>query len=385
LTGLAPFLWSLPWVAAPVLGTVRSVHSTSLDDESPTPPADAPLLSVIIPARDEARNIERCVRSVLATTYPGVEVIVVDDHSSDDTGLIARTIAASDPRVRVVSAPDLPDGWFGKQWACATGAAEARGSLLLFADADTRHAPDLLPRAVNALRRRVADLLTVAGFQEMHSFWERVLQPQVFAMLSLRYGGTEDVSHTRRPVNAIANGQFILVRRDAYDAMGGHALVRDHAAEDLAMAQEYVRAGRRLVMVLGIDQLSTHMYASLSEMITGWRKNMFAAGRYSALGGRAGRALYPLMLVGMPLVGLVPPIVFALSVAGLLSSAWLVWSAIIVTTAVIFWLGVYRFMRQPLWYALLYPLGLGLVLYIALAAVARGRRVRWKDREYVAR
>src|SRR6185437_14783611 len=119
----------------------------------------APLVSVIIPARNEARNIERCVRSVLASTYPSLEVIVVDDHSTDATGSIARAMAAHDSRLVVIDAPDLPAGWFGKQWACATGARAARGQLLVFTDADTRHAPDLLSRAVNALRDRDASLL----------------------------------------------------------------------------------------------------------------------------------------------------------------------------------------------------------------------------------
>src|SRR5205807_584050 len=125
----------------------------------------------------------------------------------------ARGIAQRDARVRVIDAPPLEPGWFGKQWACAAGAREARGSLLLFTDADTRHASDLLPRAVSALLERHADLLSIAGHQEMHSFWERVLQPQVFGILSARYGGMETVSNATRPENVIANGQFILVRR----------------------------------------------------------------------------------------------------------------------------------------------------------------------------
>src|SRR6185369_3478357 len=102
-----------------------------------------------------------------------------------------------------VNAPDLPAGWFGKQWACTAGSRAALGTLLLFIDADTWHASDLLPRAVNALRQRSADMFSVAGHQEMHSFWERIIQPVVFGMLSIRYGGTEYVSRSRRPENVI--------------------------------------------------------------------------------------------------------------------------------------------------------------------------------------
>ena len=381
----APIAWSLPWVVGSIVGVVRSFRSRSLDDESATPPAAAPLVSVIIPARNEQRNIERCVRSVLATTYPSMEVIVVDDHSTDGTGDIARAIAEQDERLRVVAAPDLPAEWFGKQWACATGAHAARGTLLLFTDADTRHAPDLITRSVNALQNRRADLVTVVGHQEMHSFWERIVQPQFFGLLLLRFGGTEDVSNARRPADVIANGQFILVAREPYDAIGGHERVRDHVAEDLALAQEYVRSGRRIALVLGLNHLSTHMYASLGELVAGWGKNVYAGGRYSVLGGRIGRALYPILLPTAPLVALAPPMAMLLAIFGFLSSAWLAWGAICFAVGVIVYAGAYVFMRASPLYAVLYPLGLLVVFIIALTSVWRGSRVQWKGRAYIAR
>jgi chlorobactene glucosyltransferase len=379
---VAPVLWSLPWVVPPLIALLRSARSRSLGDYSVDVNAPVPLVSIVIPARNEARNIERCVRSILSTVYPLVEVIVVDDHSTDATAAIARAIAETDARLRVIGAPPLPAGWFGKQWACTTGAGDARGELLVFTDADTQHAPDLLPRAFNAMRDRHADLLSIAGHQEMHSFWERVIQPQVFAMISMRYGGTEHISNAKRPEDVIANGQFIAVNRDAYTALGGHERVRDRVAEDLSMAQEFVRAGRRVVLLLAREQLSTHMYASLREIVGGWRKNVYAGGRHAALGGAVGRALYPIVLVTAPLLGLIPPVALLLAVTGLLSSAWLVWSAIVVTGALVFWTTIYRFMGAPLRYVVLYPLGLVMLFYIAVGAVARGRRVEWKERQY---
>ena len=381
----APIAWSLPWVLGSVGAVLRSFRSRSLDDESPDPPEAAPLVSVIIPARNEQRNIERCVRSVLATTYPSIEVIVVDDHSTDGTGDIVRAIARLDNRLSVVAAPELPAGWFGKQWACATGAHSARGELLLFTDADTRHAPDLITRSVNALQNRGAALLTVVAHQEMHSFWERIVQPQFFGLLLARYGGTEDVSNARRPADVIANGQFILVTRESYEAIGGHERVRDHVAEDLALAQDYVRAGRRIALVLGLNQLSTHMYASLRELFAGWGKNVYAGGRYTVLGGRIGRALYPILLPVAPLIALAPPVAMILALLGLLSSAWLLWGAICFAVGVIVYAGAYVFMRVSPLYAVLYPLGLFVVFIIAVTAVWRGSRVEWKGRAYVAR
>lgn len=378
-------LWTLPWIVPPIVAFVRGLNSRSLDDLPAEAPPGSPLVSVIIPARNERRNIERCVRSVLATTYPSLEVIVVDDRSDDGTGDIARAIARGDDRLRVVEAPELPAGWFGKQWACATGVRHSRGGLLLFTDADTRHAPDLLPRAVNALRARHIDLLTVAGRQEMHSFWERVVQPQLFALLWARYGGTEHVSNTRRAADVIANGQFILIRREAYDAMGGHERVRDRVAEDLAMAQEYVRSGRRIALVFGEHQLSTHMYASLGELVAGWRKNIYAGGRTAAVGGRVGRALFPVVLIGIPIYGLLPIVALVLAAAGVLSAAWSLWAAIVVAFTVLSWTVVYRVMHESPVYALAYPLGLLVLLVIAIGAVARGQRVEWKARTYLSR
>jgi chlorobactene glucosyltransferase len=378
----APILWSLPWVVPPIVALVRSSRSRSLDEFAADVDASAPLVSVVIPARNEARNIERCVRSVLATRYPSLEVIVVDDHSTDGTAAIARAIGATDSRLHVINAPPLQSGWFGKQWACATGATAARGSILVFTDADTQHSPDLLPRVMNGMRERRAELLSVAGHQEMRTFWERVIQPQLFALIAIRYGGTEHMSNAKRPEDAIANGQFIAVPRSAYDAMGGHALVRDRVAEDMSMAQEFVRSGRRVAVFLARQQLSTHMYASLREIVRGWRKNIYAGGRNAALGGAFGRWLYPAILIAVPLIGLAPPIALTLSLFGALSTAWLVWSSIAVATALVFWLAIYGFMNAPVRYALLYPLGLAMVLYIAIGSVARGRRVEWKERQY---
>lgn len=379
---VTPLLWSLPLTLPPLVALWRASRSRSIDEYSANAPADAPFVSIIIPARNERRNIERCVRSALSAAYQSFEVVVVDDHSTDGTGEMARGIANEDARLKVIDAPPLPEGWFGKQWACASGAAVARGQLLLFTDADTWHAPDLLPRSVNAMIARNAEFLTVAPHQEMHSFWERVVQPQMFGMLSIRYGGTEQVSNTRHPSNAIANGQFILLRRDSYDAMGGHALVKHVVAEDLALAQQFVRAGRRIALLLAIDQMSTHMYASLSEIVRGWRKNIYAGGRYAAPGGAFGQMLFPFVLIALPLIGLAPVVALILAATGILGSAWLVWSAAVVGVALLYWSAIYHFMGERVVMALLYPLGLATVLYIAAGAVARGQRVEWKDRAY---
>ena len=384
MSRLASLLLATPWILGPVITGVRARFSRSLDDERAEPLREPPLVSLVIPARNEARNIRRCVESALASTYPRLEVIVVDDHSTDDTGAIVQAIANTDARLRVITPPALPDGWFGKQWACAAGAREARGELLGFMDADTWQAPDLVTRVVNAMLARGSDLLSVAGMQELGSFWERMIQPQIFAIMLQRFGGTELVNGSRNVSQKIANGQCLWVRRDTYDALDGHAAVKHEVAEDLALAQSWFRAGRTVTLVLGLAQLSTRMYTSLRELIEGWGKNIYAGGRKAMPLGAIGRVIYPLLLVTPGLLGMVPPIVIALGLLGFVGAGTLTWAAIATGANLVWWLLVYRWLRLSPVYALLHPLGSAMVLYIALGAIARGRRVRWKEREYRA-
>ncbi len=374
---------ALPWILIPLGVAWRFRDSRSLEDEAADAPADAPLVSIIIPARNEARNIARCVRSVLSSTYPALEVIVVDDHSTDGTGDLAREAVHDDARLRVIQPPPLPDGWFGKQWACASGAAAARGEILCFADADTQHSSDLVTRSVNAMRRGRADLFSIAGRQELGGFWERLIQPQVFTMLLARYGGTETVTRSPRVHDKIANGQCIFVRRSAYDAIGGHGAVRDKVAEDLMLAQRMFAAGHHVALAVGIDQLSTRMYTSLRELVAGWSKNIYAGGIDAMPFGRVGRALFPVALLLPFLVLLAPPL--TLLFAPVLSTAAITWAGAATLASLAFWAAVYTRIGEPVVYALLYPLGAALMLGIALRAIVRGRRVAWKGRQYIAR
>ena len=385
MTAAVALAATLPWILAPFVIVWRARNSRSLDDWSDVVPAPVPRVSVVIPARNEARNIERCLRSVLGSKHPDLEVIVVDDHSTDETGGLARAIALDDARVRVIMPDPLPDGWFGKQWACTAGAAVATGEILLFTDADTVHAPDLMARSVNAMRARGADLFSVAGRQELGTFWERAVQPQMFGILVARYGSTERVSNATRPEDAIANGQCIFITRAAYDASGGHAAVRDKVAEDLALAQRFVRQGRRLALVAGLDQLGTRMYTSLDEIVRGWRKNVYVGGRDAMPSGPLMRALFPMALLAAPLFSLAPVVAFLAGLAGLASPHVFLWAAVCVLVTLGFWMAAYAFQRLPVWYAAAYPLGAAVVLYIAVAALVRGGRVEWKGRAYSAR
>lgn len=339
-------------------------------------------MSLVIPARNEAANIQRCVASAMTAAYAPLEIIVVDDHSTDDTAAIAMRAAAGDARVRVLTPDVLPPGWMGKQWACESGARAATGEIVGFLDADTWQTTDLVPRIVAAMQAREADLLTVAGTQEMGSFWETLVQPQVFAVLLARFGGTEVVNRATRAEHKIANGQCLFVRRAVYERLGTHAAVRARVAEDLALAQRFHAEGARAILILGLRQLHTRMYTSLRELVHGWGKNLFAGGREAMPFGGVGRTMFPLMLCVPPLVGLLPFLALVLGLLGLVSPGILLWGELSFTANLVWWMLVYLWLRRSPLYALLHPLGAAAFLYITLRAISRGSRVEWKGREY---
>jgi chlorobactene glucosyltransferase len=375
-------LAALPWVIVPIVLAWRARGSVSLSRYDAQPGDGADLVSIIVPARNEARNIERCLRSILTTAWPSIEVFVVDDHSTDGTGEIARRIAAEDLRVTVLDAPPLPDGWFGKQWACHTAVQRAGANLFLFTDADTRHTAELLPRAVRALRERAADMISVLGTQELGTFWERLLMPQVFIFILTRYGNTERMSRSRKPLDKIANGQFFVVRREAYEAMGGHEAVRNHVAEDLRIAQEVCRAGGSVQFVEGLEYISTRMYEGLGELMRGWGKNVYAGGRDTIVLGPLGRSVLRVVFPIPTLWNVVPFVLGVAALVGLLPMTLFWWAAACYVASFLFWLGVYIWQRGPAWYALLHPLA-GALLFVLFARAAwRGDRVEWKGRNY---
>ncbi len=371
----------LGWLAAAAFVALLMQVSHRLRDRRPAladypaaPPG--PRVSVVIPARNEARNIELCLGSILATSYPACDIVVVDDRSSDDTAaIVERTAAGTAGRVRLLRGSEPPPGWFGKQWALTQGYAAAGGELLLFADADTRHHPELIGRAVAALLGERVDLLTVVPRQELGSFWERLLQPHVLFALGARVGDLRRVNRTRTSWDAIANGQFILTTRAAYEAVGTHARVKDTVVDDLALAQAYVADGRDIFLAHAQPFLRTRMYRSLGEIVAGWTKNL-------ALGA-------PLMLPPVTWLRRVLPWLFWLPALGWVAPP-VIWAAtgwpfaLVATLASLaLWALVCRAEGVPVGYAFLFPVAAGIVAFIALRSAWRGRRVEWKGRVYV--
>jgi len=370
---LSAWLLASPWILALLVVLYHyATRRPNLRDYAPA--ASGPLVSVIIPARNEARNIERCVGSILAATYPSIEVIVVDDRSTDGTGDLVERMGAS---VRLVRGAELPPGWFGKQWALVQGYRVARGELLLFADADTKHEPQLIARAVAARAAERADLFSVIPRQEMVTFWERLIQPHVFVALGARVGDLRRVNRTRTEWNAIANGQFLLVTRESYQAVGTHEAVKHSVADDLMLAQTYVRHGRDIFLALAVEYMQTRMYGSLREILEGWTKNLALGAPLMAPPVPWIRRLFPYVMWLPALLWVGPPI------------AWVAFgwdfAAIATLASLITWIGIYAGERAPVQYALLYPLGAVMVAFIMMRSAWRaGRKVEWKGRTYRA-
>lgn len=375
---------ALPWLL-PYLSLFRLARKRP-DLSDIVPAADGPLVSVIVPARNEAQAIGTVVQSVLASRYARFELLVVDDRSTDETAAIVERLAAEPAagRLRLLRGAELPADWYGKPWACHQGAQAARGDLLLFTDADTSHGPDLLGAAVAAMEAVPADLLTVAPRQRCDSFWERLVMPQIWMLLGWRYH-PDTVNHARRARDVIANGQFILVARETYRALGGHASVRAEVAEDLALAQHFWRAGKRLHFAFADRLMETRMYSSLAHIIEGWSKNIYLGGRRSYPEEPLARALVPVSLSLAMLFWLLPAVLLPLAWLGVLPPHSHAWVQLAALAAAAFWSLISIGMHIPPWYGLLYPLGAGMALYIILRSTFRGRsRVEWKGRTYGA-
>lgn len=372
-------IWLVPLLYLTFLALValRYAHRTPHLRQY-TPRASGGLVTIIIPARNEAPNIEACVRSILESGYEPIEVIVVDDNSSDDTAaIVERLMGTTEPRgrLRLVRGTDLPAGWFGKPWALVQGFREARGALLLFADADTRHSRELLPRAAAALEAERVDFLTVLPRQEMGTFWERLVQPHIFMALASRVGGLERINRTRVEWDAIANGQFILTTRASYEAVGTHAAVHDRVAEDMALAQAYVRSGRDIFLVHAPEYMTTRMYRNLGGIIEGWSKNLARGVPFMLPPIPWLRRAAPFLMWLPSLAWVAPPVLWVLYGGN--------WALATIGISLATWVLVYRAERAPARYALLYPLGATMVAFIMLRSMWRGgRKIEWRGRLY---
>lgn len=348
------------------------------------PPPETPLVSLLIPARNEERGIVRCVAGALAQSYPAIEVLVVDDGSTDATPALLAGL--SDPRLRVLPGRPLPPGWVGKCNACQQLAEAARGEWLLFLDADTAPQPDLAAALLSHARRRELDLVTILPFLELGSFWERAVLPPFLALIAELYPFERLERPDTRPEEVLANGQCILVRRAAYEAVGGHGAVRAEVLEDVRLAQAIRRAGFRVGGGEGLDLLRVRMYTSGREVAAGLMKNAAAGYRSGGLRSLVAAARLVALAFG-PLWLLAAGAGLAAAGAGpVAAGAVAAMGALALGAGLAFWGALYRQLYGlSAAHGLLWPLGLMAYLLIALAGMWRvrsGRGVEWKGRRY---
>ena len=233
-------------------------------------PSDPPAVSVIVPARNEEASLKNCLDSLVAQTNVAFEIIVINDHSTDRTHEIASSF--SDKRVRVVDAGTLPPGWTGKNNAVIAGAKVAQGEWLLFTDADTVHLPGSLARSIEEAMRQHAALLSYSPQQVVKSLGEKAVMPVIFAELAACFRPSK-VSDPNSPA-AAANGQYLLITREAYDAVGGHAAIAAKLLEDVALARAVKKSGRKICFRFGGDAVRTRMYRTFAQLREGWTKNL---------------------------------------------------------------------------------------------------------------
>jgi len=352
------------------------------------PPLDAPLISVCIPARNEERNIRPCVESILGQDYPNLEVIVLDDRSTDGTPKILEQLAARDPRLTVIRGANLPEGWAGKPHAlfqAARAAQRASDGWLCFVDADTFLSPATLSSCYARALETRADMFTIMTFQILGSFWEKVVMPIVMTALSVGFSPRKVNDPARR--DAIANGQFIMIKRSVYDAIGGHESVKDKIVEDKAISEQVKWKGYRLIIADGSAVARTRMYTSLPEMWEGWTKNI-----YLGLSDRPS-----LMMLGALGAFLALVAALILPLWPLLGLLWLLrgggWQAVVVVLeSFVLWATVISVRARVAsgmgispGYGFTLPLGAAVFAAMMLSSTWRvlsGKGVTWKGRLY---
>jgi len=274
---LAVLLISLPLIGlllaqARMIQGLRAVPAIGPGTHAPRA-GESPRVSVIVPARNEEARIGACLATLRAQDYPGLEIIVVDDCSTDRTADLVRQSARDDPRVRLLQGRPPAPGWLGKPHAVWQGVAAATGEFLCFVDSDGQLHPQCIRQALETMEEQRADLLTLGMRLECRSFWERAFLPVIVQLVLLGFPAQE-VNDPGSEV-ASANGPFLLFRRSAYEAIGGHEAVRNEIVEDLVLARRIKQNGFRLCWVLAPELMSVRMYASLREIWDGWSKNFF--------------------------------------------------------------------------------------------------------------
>jgi glycosyltransferase involved in cell wall biosynthesis len=352
---LALVAWNIfAWPKVAGAGNATDTHTNSI--------------SVLIPARNEERYLPACLNAVLRQGAFVAEVLVYDDHSTDATARVIRDYAARDGRVRPVQSTALAEGWCGKNFACAQLARGARSDWVLFLDADARLADGAVARMIAEVRQRRLTLLSCWPGLTLLGFWEKALMPllnfTVFTLFPAPLSLVRDDASL-----GLAHGACLLFHRQSYEAVGGHAAVRDQIFEDTRLAQLWRASGRRGLCLDGQDLVSVRMYGSFAEIWRGFQKNFFPAFRHQTsfwafLALHATVFFAPFFLLGVS-TNVVPAEACVLLMRAMLAA---------------------RF-RHPWWSVLLHPLSEAVLIALGLSSWWRcksSKGVAWKGRVYLS-
>lgn len=322
--------------------------------------AAAPKISVIIPARDEEKNIGHCLTHLFKEDYPNFEIIVIDDRSSDRTSHLLENLKKLSPvPMKIIRIQKLPAGWTGKNYAMHTGSKAASGEWLLFTDADTTHTPYSLSTAVKAMWVYKTDLLTLAPEAESVTFWEKTVQPIAIGSLAVWFKAEE-----------LANGQFLLVNRAVYEAVGGNEAVKDKVVEDIELARKMRRSGFKTEFSNGTKLYRTRMYTSLGTIITGWTRiltHLFEKDLWK-LSEKIGMFIFFSIA---PFLILAVEMVFFLMGSAQFSKLIFCFSLAVSGLIVAVRFAGNKILKCDPWYALLHPVGSAVMACILLKCIGR--------------
>lgn len=294
------------WSGAALLAASERRGRVHVAAEPPTP--DGPLVSAVVPARNEARDIGDTIASLLAQTYEALELVVVDDQSSDATAEVAESAIGDDPRGRVIPGEEPPEGWLGKPWAAWQGVRATAGEWLLFSDADVRHEPTVLARALGLATRLDRCGISLLPRLRTGTLAEEIVLPAALTAISTFIAPGPLVRSPRSAV-AISVGGWTLIRRDAYLAIDGHRAVADRVAEDVELARNAKAAGTPILLADGVELTSLRMYRGMSGLWRGWSKN-------AGFGVRGGAVAALASAVGLGVLAVAPPTATAVGLVG---------------------------------------------------------------------
>lgn len=359
-----------------LLLNLRTLRRAKSDVELPDP---APLISVLIPARNEEANIGTCLESLRRQDYPNFEILVLDDSSNDRTADIVASIAAEDPRVRLLRGRPLIPGWAGKPFACHQLARKARGSWLLFTDADTVHAPTVLRYVLGTAIGSRAVFISGFPYQQTTSIWQKITLPILFYFMLLYWMPLWWLQRSERALPSVAIGQFLFFSAQEYRSIGGHEAVKSRIVEDVWLAREMARHHYRQLTLDLSSLVSCQMYREFGSMWDGIARWLYTVASLSVFG-------LIVMMVVVTLLFLAPFLWLAHGL--LLSEPAFSWQMLVGLQVVILLLArflVGRRFSQPKSSIVLHPIGIGLLLLVGFYASFQhltGAGVRWKGRVY---